>query len=203
MKRKRIHLWALPSMQQTKALILTGGCCGLGILAGCLCTLWMGAKETAALRSFIDGYLSLEVSGVAGRVVNELWAVFRLPLLVILLRFTVLGVLLIPCVLGAKGFLLSFAVSAFVKSYSWKGEAAAVLLFGLPSLVELTCLLVLAVDGWVLSHRRGGTVGTHEGAGRRDGKRLVFWCVVVLTIDAVLQVFLNRPVSWVLHGVLR
>lgn len=203
MKRRRIHLWALPSMQQTKALILVGGCCGIGILAGCLCTLWMGEKETEALRSYIDGFLSLESNrGIAIRVVNELWAVFRLPILITLLRFTVLGVVLIPCVLGAKGFLFSFAISAFVKSYRWRGEAAAGLLFGMPTLIELTCLMVLAVDSWVVSHRKGSSGSVYEG-NRGEGKKLVLLCGLILIVEAVLQVLLSGSVAWILRNLLR
>lgn len=202
MKRRRIHVWALPSMQRTKALILISICCGMGIILGCFFALWTQDIGTDALSRYIESYLTLEPRDEwLGQVVKQGWNVLRLPLMVILLRFTVLGVLVIPLVVGMKGFLLSFAVSAFVRCYGVRGEAAAMMLFGASSAVEVGILLLLAVDSWVIARERGAGK-ERNGRNDRSVKGCVI-CVFLLCMDVGMQCaaagWTGEMLRWVLN----
>lgn len=167
-------------------MILTSVCCGIGVVLGCFFALWTQDTGTEALSRFMESYLTLESRDTwLGQVLNQGWSVLRLPLLVILLRFTVLGVLAIPLVVGAKGFLLSFAVSTFVKCYGLRGEAAALLLFGVSSSVELVIFLLLAVNSWVIARERG--LGKERSGWKDRGVKECVVCVLLLCVDVGLQ----------------
>lgn len=185
MKRIRVRLWSLPSMQQTKALLIVGTTYLMGVILGCLCAMWAGEDSSAALREYMRGYLAVSSTrGFALRLWEQTWSIMCMPLLVFLLRFTVLGLLGIPFALGYKGFLMSFSVSAFVKSYGWSGAVAGGLLLGMTSIAELSCLLLLAVDSWEMAQDRG-TVRRMER--KRNGYRTALLCGMILCLVGMIQ----------------
>lgn len=202
MKRRRIRVWALPSMQRMKALLLTSCCSGLGIVLGCFFSLWTHDSGAEALNRYLETYLTLDRGdGRLMELINQAWSVFRLPLLVILLRFTVLGVLIIPILMGMKGFLLSFAISSFVKCYGLRGELAALLLFGILSAVEMVILLFLAMESWVLARERGR--GGERNVRKEKSLKGCVICIVILCADIGIQSMMTGWMGKMLRWMLR
>lgn len=184
-------------MQQTKAVILMAVCFGIGSALGCLFSAQLQGDGSAALMNYLDSYLAM--AGESGTVqpgwMKLCWATFRMPLLLALLRFTVLGVLLIPLAMGAKGFLLSFAISAFARSYAWKGLGAALVLFGIPEGIQIVVIFLLAVKSWVGAEEQGREKRSKEG--QEELLRLYLMCGAILAGSVLLQRLLA---GWMLWG---
>jgi hypothetical protein len=149
------------------------------------------------LTQWMNRYLSLmEGEDLPANWLSLFWQVYRLPLLVVLLQFTALGDLLIPAVLGAKGFLFSFSVSAFVRCYQWKGMQTALLLFGLPESIQIVVLFLLAVESWTAAQRR--IQEARQSKESSTGYRLYFLCFLLLLIPVLLQGFLAGKLAvWI------
>lgn len=80
-----------------------------------------------------------------------LWEGVRWHALVFVLGFTSLGLLFLPVVFVARGFLLSFAVAAFIRAFGGGGAVAALAVFGVTGAISLPALFVLGVQGMVAS----------------------------------------------------
>lgn len=202
MKRKQIRLWSLPSLRRKRGLILMAGMFAIGAMLGCCWSVWMNENSGEALRDYLQGYLSVvEVqSGVDG-LARRLWHTLQLPLLVVLLRFASLGVLLIPPLLGIKGFLLSFSISSFVKSYGWKGEAASLAVFGPSAILEAAVLLYLAAECWEGALRLGSRQDTPSSKGKSFFKRAAL-CFVLLIVEVALEQVFAHPIGVFLRWLL-
>lgn len=191
-KQTRVRLWSLPSMQPTKAILLTAGGFALGGLLGCLFSACLQGEGVSALTAYLEHYLALAETGETAPPdwLAVGWQVLREALVVGLLRFTVLGVLLVPLVMGVKGFLLSFAISAFVRCYCWRGLGAALLLFGAPECLQVTALFLLAVESWLGAERRGREPRAGEES---ESLRVYLVCILLLAGSAALQKLLAGP----------
>lgn len=199
--RKRVHLWTLGGLEQMRALGSITLCCALGSVAGCWCSAFLEREGAQALRAWLDSYISLSRSDLGGgRWLPVLWQTLRLPLMLTLLQFTVLGMLMIPLLMGVRGFLFSFAVTGFVRAYAWRGLLAALLLFAPLGLVELTALFLLAVSAVFRSDQMGREGGATMTGGLSPLRKAACWAA--LTLCAVAQVFLSGPVSHVLASLL-
>lgn len=173
----------------------------LGILLGCFCSLWIPSEGSEALQEYLNSYFALTTAGFSfGHLIRDLWMLLRLPILVFLLRFTVFGVLLIPVAVSGKGFLLSFAFSSFVRCFGWKGEAAALLLFGWSAMIEMAVLLALAAESWTVAQKQDQRErGRYEK--RWDmGQTLVCFCL--LAVLAAVQMLCNGLMKQLLQMIL-
>lgn len=200
MAQKRIHLWALNGLEQMRALGSISVCFVLGSAAGCWCSACLEQEGAGALRSWLEGYVALSHSG-GGQWVSALWQMVRFPLLLWLLQYTVLGMLLIPVVMGLRGFLLSFAVTGFVRTYAWRGMLSALLLFAPMGIVELTALFLLSEAAFLHADQMGREGSASTGAA--PSAILLAGCWLALMLLTLGQVFLSglisRGVSAVLH----
>lgn len=201
MTRKRVHLWALGGLEQLRSLGSITLCFVLGSVAGCWCSAFLEREGAEALRGWLDSYVSFSrTTGGSGRWLPVLWQMLRLPLMLTLLQFTVLGMLFIPFLMGVRGFLLSFAVTGFVRAYAWRGLLCALLLFAPLGMVELTALFLLAVSAFLHADRlgrEGGGIGTVESSALRLAA-----CWAALALCAVGQVLLSGLVSRALASLL-
>ncbi|MCI8871115.1 MAG: hypothetical protein HFF39_11395 [Lawsonibacter sp.] len=145
-RRRRIQLDLLCA--DRAAVLLLGALFLAGGAAGCAAAGSIGGEAGEALREYLTLYLSLAGSGGAevsfGRV---LWEQLCFPLFTLLLGFTALGLVGIPLLFAAKGFLFSFCVSCFCRLFGGAGLAPAVFLFGLPALLWAPALFVLGTQG--------------------------------------------------------
>ena len=200
MKRKRVHLWALRGLEELRALGSITLCFALGSAAGCWCSAVLEQEGTEALRGWLTDYLTVSRSaGGGGRWLSVLWQMLRMPLMLTLLQYTVLGMLFIPLLMLARGFLLSFAVTGFVRAYAWRGLLCALLLFAPLGMVELSALFVLAMGGFLRADRLGREGGAAIAGGPSAVQIAVCWAALVLC--AVGQVLLSRVVSAALEAV--
>ncbi len=167
-------------------LILLGACFLAGTLAGfgfsCL------GGESAPLREYLLRCLTAagEGNGFDPSLLSVIWEVFRWPLLVSLLGFTALGAVGIPVVLAVRGFLLSYAVTAFARLFGLEGMAAALAAFGVTALVAVPALFVAAYSAFQSALSRLS----------HDGPPAVSWrarlsalgpCAGLLALAAALQ----------------
>lgn len=147
------------------------------------------------LSEYLQDYISLEQQALSPRLVITVLLLYaRYPLLAILLGFTTLGVLLLPCLTVFFGFFLSFSVSCFSAVFGADGIVIAMAISGVRCLVTLPCYLILAVQSWKTST---ALAVMSFGRGRRFmpvvyGKdwwlRLVV-CAVFLLVGVCLDLF--------------
>lgn len=182
---------------QTAALVLLGAAFVLGSVAGCLMAGGMDSGGQGALREYLDGYLALMgQDSFAPRFWPMVWDVARFPLLAAVLGFTALGVVGLPMLFGIRGFLLSYAVSAFYRLYGLSGQVPAFLLFGLSALLWMPVLFHLGVQGLLCAY---GLLRRSLGEGRYPlGIDRSYWvrcgvCTGVLCVCAAIE-YLAVPV---------
>lgn len=128
-------------------LVLLGVLFLIGSVIGCICA---GCIDESAdtLVSYVRGFLQALMQGQnGGRFLPVLWEVSKVPLAAFLLGLTALGVVGLPVLFVYRGFLLSYAVSAFYRLLGLKGLLAAFFLFGLSALVWLPVLFRLGMQG--------------------------------------------------------
>lgn len=148
---------------QAAALLLLSGLFLGGSVAGCVCA-GLIRDPGGALMDYVRVYLKLLGSeGVSVPFLSVLWRMMRIPLLVLFLGLTALGVVGLPVLFAVRGFLLCYAVSAFYRLLGLSGLAASFVLFGVSALVWLPVLLQLGVQGLVGSY---GLLRRATGDGR-------------------------------------
>ena len=110
-------LWAGPAEEFRLPLAVLAACFLAGGLAGCLLSARTGEMGEAALTELLRAYVAQAALRPAepAPLAVVLWETFRWPLLVLILGFTTLGLLFLPLVFAARGFLFSFAVTSFVR----------------------------------------------------------------------------------------
>lgn len=150
------------------ALVVSGAAFLLGGLVGCLLAAYVDGMGSDALKAYLEGFLNAAGEGAVGppALLPTVWQVLRWPLMAAALGFTALGVLGIPILFAARGFLLSFSIAAFVRMFGDAGRLLAFLVFGVPGCVAVPVFFVLGVQGQ-LSARRLALRG--QGEGKRSG----------------------------------
>lgn len=156
---RSIHSKQLPD--GLGSIIVLTACFLCAGLAGCLAAAASGEHSIASLSSYLNGYLTLLADGDA--VVPSLWAIFwevcGWPLLALLLGMTALGVLAVPAVFCARGFLLAYAVSAFVRVFGQAGLLAAAAVFGMTVVTSVPILFSVGSTAFSSSLRLAGGLG--------------------------------------------
>ena len=125
-------------------------CFLIGLIAGCLFSLWGGEPADNAAHEILTGLAEGDV--YTPNLWIALWSQFQYPVICFLLGLTLLGVFLIPAAVAARGFFLAFTVTSCVRVFgAWQGLAFSLSILGLPALLTLPCLLILATYGGVSS----------------------------------------------------
>ncbi|MDR3206922.1 MAG: stage II sporulation protein M [Oscillospiraceae bacterium] len=171
-----------------------------GAVAGCLTAARAAAPADDALYAGLRDYLSLLTRPETGRLLGHAFlGAFAYHLAVFFLGLTLFGVAFIPLTLAARGFFLSFAVTAFARVFGSSGLLLALGAFGGPTLLTLPCLLALGQAGlsssWAL-------LGAARGLSPKPAftAAYVFRFVLfaaVLALAALFETFVAPPlVSW-------
>lgn len=204
-QRKRLHTWSLPKAGRSEPLLVLGASFLLGVAAGCWAAYQMGEGSAQALREYLSGYLAVLQSETGGTAWAELlWRTVRLPLAAALLGLCPLGLPGLPALVGIRGFLFSFVISACGSCVGAKGILAAFLLFGFSQAASTAALLLIAFSGW--GNARGLALGRVRRKREFDWRRYLLWCAcctvasaVVSTLSRVLSSHLAALVSgWLL-----
>ena len=132
--------------------------------------------------------LSTEAGDLKG-FFHALWDATWFHLLVLLAGTSLLGILFVPMLSVARGYLLSCTAAAVLHNYPWK---AVVVLLGIPSLLEVPCFLVLAADAIRTSRRLAAAASGGLPSAERDNPilRHTVICLMILTISAVVETFI-------------
>lgn len=129
------------------AVLLLGVLFLVGGAAGCVVAGNVNGDAGMALQDYLKAYLTLaDSTGVKTSFAGVLWEQVRFPLLALLMGFTAVGVIGIPALFAARGFMFSFSVSCFCRLFGVNGLVPAVFLFGLPALLWAPALFVLGMQ---------------------------------------------------------
>ena len=167
MRRAVAGVWDVPAEGGGPALTAIGICFFLGSAAGCLLAAAAKGSGGESLTAYIQGFLSAAGEGSVQppALLPLIWELLRWPIFTIALSFTALGILGIPILFSVRGFLLSFAVSSFVRMFGSEGCFAAALIFGVSGAVSIPALFVLGAQGLAASARLARRT---MGESRRD-----------------------------------
>ena len=166
-----------------------------GIVAGCLAAMRGGGEADKIAVDYLTGFAA---SGFAGPTYAQAFLQsFSYGLICFLFGLTLLGVLLIPAAVAARGFFLSFAAAACVRVFGADGLLLALALLGIGALLTVPCLFALAAQGGVTSFSllrsalSGGVRSTAPVFSAPAFKRLGV-CMAVMTTAMLAEVFLYR-----------
>ena len=171
--RKRIvRIWDVPAGGILPALVVVSAAFALGGVLGC------GLTAARAGEAAPPHMLSV------------VWSTIRWPVFAVLMGFTGLGLLGIPVLFSIRGFLLSFAITSFVRMFGGVGGVLAFLTFGVTGLVAIPVLFVLGVQSLAAARLLAGRF-------LGDGKRSLpfgraYWvrcglCSAALCLCALLE----------------
>ena len=192
--RKRIvGFWDMPSGGLTPALAVLSAAFAMGALAGLLLAAQVGGEGQESLSTYLQAYLEMARNGKASSpaLAAALWTAVRWPLLTLLLSFTALGAVGIPAIFVVRGFLLSFAVSSFVRIFGGAGAILAFFAFGFTGLISLPVLFLLGVQGLLAAMALAGRVLV-GGKSYPSHPNRAFWvrsglCAAALAFSAALE----------------
>lgn len=166
MRKRIVRIWDVPLGSVLTALGIIAAAFSLGALAGMLLVSQVGGSGHDSLSAYLESYLRAAQAGTAAApgLAAILWETIRWPLFTFLMGFTALGAVGVPVLFAARGFLLSFAVSSFVRMFGGAGAILAFFSFGLTGMVAIPTLFVLGVQSFAAAHKLA--VGA-RGGGKR------------------------------------
>ena len=123
-------------------------CFGLGALGGFLFSALSG--DSPELLDYLQLYFRSagEGGGLELSLIAVVWDLIRWPLAAFLLGLAPVGVVGIPVLMGARGFLLAFAATTFARLFHLPGLAAAMAAFGVTVLLAVPVLFAVAEDAF-------------------------------------------------------
>lgn len=165
-------------------LAVLGVCFSAGALGGFFFS--SGAGDSPELAEYLRRYFEMAGQGNGSEPVlwSSIWDLARWPLAAFLLGSTGLGTVGVPLLLGARGFLLAFSATAFVRLFGLPGAAASLAVFGVTALVSVPVLFVVSADAF------------HQSLSRLSGERPPAWsqraqaltpCAGLLVLAVALQ----------------
>ena len=128
----------------------------LGMLGGYLYAGYCGSQARLSLSEYLAGYCALYEEGAVEAV--PLLTAVRLygsyVLAAVLLGFLSIGVIVLPILSGAYGFVTMFAVACFVQVYGRGGTLLALAAFAPRVLFTVPCFLWAAAYAWASASAR-------------------------------------------------
>ena len=123
-------------------------CFGLGALGGFLFSALSG--DSAELMDYLRKYFQSAGMGNGPELslLTVVWDLVRWPLAAFLLGLAPIGIVGVPVLMGARGFLLSFAATTFARLFHLPGLAAALAAFGVTALVAMPVFFAVAEDAF-------------------------------------------------------
>lgn len=159
----------------------------LGMAGGYCYAASCGDDSLLVLSAYLDDYCALYGEGMVQTI--SLLTVIRLyyfPVaLAFLLGFTPVGIVALPVLSAACGFLMSFSVSCFVQVYGRTGIWPALAVFAPRAVVTIPCFLWVAAYSWsAVCWNALGPRGKRCTAVRRDGAYYYRLCLCVVFLMA-------------------
>lgn len=159
-------------------------CFSIGVLGGFFFSGWSG--DDPELLDYLSRYFQAagQGHGAEPSLWASVWELARWPLAAFLLGSSALGAAGIPILLGARGFLLSYAAATLARLFGLPGAAASFTAFGITALVAVPVLFVVSADAFRQSLRR--LSGERSPAWRQRAQALTP-CAGLLVLAAALQ----------------
>lgn len=148
------------------------------------------------LCGFIREYvMSINGNGTkAGSLAGAIANIFIFPLLSVLLGSSVIGFLLIPPLIGCRGFLLGFSAASVIRVFGNEGKLLIFAAYGLNALISIPCLFLISIQAMLIS----GKLFTTGISGLKNagfyGKHLIMkpaLCCFIILITAILDNYLT------------
>ena len=173
----------------------------VGMVAGSLAASRVDTQTGSEIYSLLSAYKHGLQSGIAAEV--SLWQAllnaWLFPLLAFLSGFTLLGVVLLPLLLAARGFMISFVFTSFISAFGPGGIWLALGEMGFQCLLSVPCLLLLSVySGHSALRLLGLSTGRVLPGGGRMDKRIFLRlgiCALALTACTLLDYTLSPPLQ--------
>ncbi len=206
MKKKRQPAMDLPQ-KHSFALIVVGAAFLLGGILGVAVAKRAAGGEADALLEYIQGYWSAaRTTGVMQPTLWPLiWETVRFPLLAFVLGFTALGMVGMPILFFARGFLFAFSATCFVCMFGASGGLLTFLILGISGAAAVPPLFVLGTQGIEASQK---LLSRYLGA-RKDGavySKAYFFrvgtCAAVLACCVLFDYFAAPALIKLLAGIL-
>ena len=158
--RRAIEHWDTPAGGISPVLAVIAASFFLGGLAGCLVASQLGGSGAEALNAYLDSFLQTARSGdlMAPTLPALVWDAVRWALPTLLFGFTALGLLGLPLLFAARGFLLSFVIASLIRLFGGAGCLLALALFGLNGAFSVPALFVLGVQSFQTAYILAGRV---------------------------------------------
>lgn len=168
----------------------------VGILCGFVFSGRCPDQSALELQTLLDGAGDLSQSQPAETLLRTLVCFFRAPVFAFLLGFASIGVVLLPLLYAAQGFVLSFSMFSFARAIGRESFPVLFKLFGLRLLFVLPVTLVLGEAALEKSVQLAALV---LGGNRlRPAYGISYWyrmavCVVLLLLGSALELYLLPP----------
>lgn len=168
MRRAVAGFWWSPTDEGTPALVVTAIFFALGGLLGGVWAFGASGSGAETMTDYLREFLLTAQEGALRQPMfwELVWRALRWPLAAFLFGFTALGVFGLPVLIAARGFCLSFSISAFAQTYGGKGLMTAFLLLGVPAFVYVPVFFLLSAQSFSAAC---ALVGRTAGQGRREG----------------------------------
>lgn len=155
MRRRVVQVWNTPGGVTTALLVVSCAFVSGGI-AGLLVASQVAGEGQTTLAAYIESYLAAaqQRTAAAPGFFAVALDLLRWPCLAVFMGFLSLGVVGVPILFAVRGFLLSFAVSSFVRMFGGAGGMLAFSAFGLTGLLAVPALFVLGVQSFDMALRR-------------------------------------------------
>lgn len=169
-----------------------------GVLLGTFTAGSINESGSMSLYGEVSEYIEQIESGgiIRADFISALIVAFKYPVFVIFLGFSIPGFVIMPFVLGLRGFYLSFSIATFIKVFGSGGALVAFGLFGLTALITIPCLFILAAQSFSSSY---GLWRIFRGKSRAVMSRYysdgyIFRCVVaqaVLLFSVLVELYIT------------
>lgn len=197
MGKREIRRWNIFTLRGGVFLILTGAFL-LGGVLGCLFAALADEQGAQELEQYLRQYITLLGNGALEvSFWSVLWSQGRYVLAAGLLGSAVLGVVGLPVLMGLRGFLLSFSVAVCYRVFGTAGLWSAGVLFGIPALFWLPCLLFCGAwgmkRGLKLLRSGGGNAGVEIVSSGRELRVLL--CTAVFLAAGIFVEYIMVPLG--------
>lgn len=194
MRKRVVRIWDVPAGGLLPALVTVSVAFALGGLLGCFLAAQVDGGGNDGLMAYLQGYLASARAGAVAppTLWSVVWENLRWPLFTFFMSFTALGMLGIPVLFSMRGFLLSFAVSSFVRMFGGAGGVLAFFAFGMTGLIAVPVLFVLGVQGFAAARELAGRFFGESKRALPFGRAYFLRCgacVAALAVCVLLEYF--------------
>lgn len=190
MRKAVAGFWYSPASEGVSALVVTAAFFALGSLLGGFVSVAATGSGSNTVYPYLEGFLDV-IRGdrlLYPDLLQFLWLSLRWPLAAFVLGFSSLGLLGLPLLSGARGFLFSFAVGVFAHALGPQGLMTTFLLFGASGLISVPVFLLISTQSF-LAARSLASRGPGKSEFPYDRAYILRCCfsVVLLCVGLILE----------------